>query len=88
MIVVTGASGQLGRLTIEALLKQIPAEQIVAAVRTPEKVADLAARGVQVRRADYTLPATLDGAFAGASKVLLISKASNTHTKDMIWRRM
>lgn len=75
MIVVTGASGQLGRLTIEALLKQIPAAQIVAAVRTPEKVADLAARGVQVRRADYMQPATLDAAFAGATKVLLISSS-------------
>lgn len=73
MIVVTGASGQLGRLVIEALLKKLPAAEIVAAVRHPEKVADLAARGVQVRQADYDQPASLASAFKGADKLLLIS---------------
>lgn len=73
MIVVTGASGQLGRLVIEALLKKLPAGKIVAAVRHPEKVADLAARGVQVRLADYDQPASLVAAFKGADKLLLIS---------------
>lgn len=73
MIVITGASGQLGRLVIEALLQQVPAGEIVAAVRTPEKIADLAARGVQVRLADYDQPASLAAAFAGADKLLLIS---------------
>lgn len=75
MIVITGASGQLGRLVIEALLSAVPANQIVAAVRTPAKVADLAARGVVVRQADYSQPATLDAAFAGASQILLISSS-------------
>lgn len=73
MIVVTGASGQLGRLVIEALLKKLPAGEIVAAVRNPENVADLAARGVQVRQADYDQPASLLVAFKGADKLLLIS---------------
>lgn len=73
MIVVTGASGQLGRLVIEALLKKLPAGEIVAAVRHPEKVADLAARGVLVRQADYDQPASLASAFKGADKLLLIS---------------
>lgn len=73
MIVVTGASGQLGRLVIAALLKKLPAGEIVAAVRHPEKVADLAARGVQVRPADYDQPASLVAAFKGADKLLLIS---------------
>jgi len=73
MIVVTGATGQLGRLVIKALLKTQPASDIVAAVRNPEKAADLAALGVQVRRADYNEPATLDAAFKGADKLLLIS---------------
>ncbi|UCV13571.1 SDR family oxidoreductase [Quatrionicoccus australiensis] len=73
MIVITGASGQLGRLVIEALLQTVPAGEIVAAVRNPEKVADLAARGVQVRVADYDQPASLAAAFAGADKLLLIS---------------
>ena len=73
MIVVTGASGQLGRLVIEALLKKLPAGESVAAGRHPEKVADLAARGVQVRQADYDQPASLATAFKGADKLLLIS---------------
>ena len=75
MIVVTGASGQLGRLVIQSLLARLPASQIVAAVRRPESVADLAALGVQVRQADYTQPASLDAAFRGAEKVLLISSS-------------
>lgn len=73
MIVVTGATGQLGRLVIHALLKTVPASRLVAAVRNPEKAGDLAALGVQVRRADYTDSASLDAAFQGATKVLLIS---------------
>ena len=73
MIVVTGATGQLGRLAVDALLETVPADQVVAAVRSPQKAADLAARGVQVREADYERPQTLAAAFAGADKVLLIS---------------
>ncbi len=75
MIVITGASGQLGRLVIAQLLKTVPASQIVAAARDPEKVADLAAKGVQVRHADYSKPDTLDRAFEGAEKILLISSS-------------
>ena len=75
MIVVTGASGQLGRLVIHSLLKRIPASQIVAAVRNPASVADLAQLGVQVRQADYSQPASLSTAFAGAQKLLLISSS-------------
>ncbi|SAL50153.1 NmrA family protein [Caballeronia udeis] len=75
MIVVTGATGQLGRLVIKALLKTQSASEIVAAVRSPEKAADLAALGVQVRRADYNEPATLETAFKGADKLLLISSS-------------
>jgi NAD(P)H dehydrogenase (quinone) len=73
-IVVTGASGHLGRLVVENLLARgVPAAQIVAAVRTPQKAAGLAARGVQVREADYDRPETLALAFAGADKLLLVS---------------
>jgi len=66
MIVVTGATGSLGRLVVGGL----PADQVVAAARTPEKAADL---GVEVREADYDRPETLDKAFVGADTVLLIS---------------
>lgn len=73
MIVVTGATGHLGRLAVEALLKKLSPGEIVAAVRSPEKANDLAARGVQVRHADYARPETLGAAFAGAEKVLFVS---------------
>ena len=73
MIVVTGATGQLGQLVIKALLKKVPASGIIAAVRNVEKAKDIAALGVQVRQADYSLPASWDIALKGADKVLLIS---------------
>jgi NAD(P)H dehydrogenase (quinone) len=73
MIVITGASGQLGRLVVNALLEKVPASEIAVAVRSPEKVADFAALGVQVRQADYDQPETLVSAFRGADKLLLIS---------------
>ncbi|MBD8143672.1 SDR family oxidoreductase [Pantoea agglomerans] len=73
MIAVTGATGQLGRIVINALLKKVPAGEIIAAVRTPAKAADLAALGVIVRQADYGQPETLEAAFAGVDKLLLIS---------------
>lgn len=75
MIAVTGATGQLGRLVIAALLKKVPANQIIAAVRSPEKAKDLTDLGVQVRQADYSKPETLDSAFKGAEKLLLISSS-------------
>ena len=73
MITVTGANGHLGRLVIASLLKRVPANQIVAAVRTPSKAADLSALGVQVREADYGKPATLAKAFEGTTNLLFIS---------------
>ncbi|RBM18536.1 SDR family oxidoreductase [Streptomyces sp. PT12] len=74
MIVVTGATGPLGRLVIAELRERgVAADRIVAAVRSPEKAADLAASGVAVREADYDRPATLATALDGAERVLLIS---------------
>lgn len=75
MIVVTGATGQLGHLVIAALLKKVPASSIVAAVRNVEKARDIAALGVQVRYADYNQPSTWDDALRGAERVLLISSS-------------
>jgi len=72
-IVVTGATGALGRLVVDELLARIPAEQIVAVVRDPAKATDVAARGVDLRVADYTKPETLAGAFRAGDIVLLIS---------------
>lgn len=75
MIVVTGATGQLGRLVIASLLKKTTASNIVAAVRNVEKAKDIAALGVQVRHADYSRPETWESALKGADKVLLISSS-------------
>lgn len=76
MIVVTGATGQLGRLVVDGLLEKTSPGQVVAAVRDPRKAGDLAARGVQVREADYDRPETLTAAFTGAEKLLLISSST------------
>jgi NAD(P)H dehydrogenase (quinone) len=70
---VTGATGQLGRLVIEKLLDKVPADQIVALARNPEKAADL---GVQVRAFDYDKSETLDAALEGVTKLLLISSSA------------
>lgn len=75
MIAITGANGQLGQLTIDALLRRVPASEIVATVRSAEKGQSLAAKGVQVRIADYSRPETLDAAFAGIDTLLLISSS-------------
>ncbi|MFD8794005.1 NAD(P)H-binding protein [Streptomyces vinaceus] len=72
-IVVTGATGALGRLVVEDLLNRVPAERVAVVVRSEEKAADLAERGVEVRVADYDLPETLAGAFRPGDRVLLIS---------------
>jgi NAD(P)H dehydrogenase (quinone) len=73
-ILITGASGHLGRLAVEALLARgaAPAD-LVAGVRSPEKAADLAARGVQVVELDYDRPETAAAAMSGVDSVLLIS---------------
>jgi NAD(P)H dehydrogenase (quinone) len=75
MIAITGATGHLGRLTIQALLNHISAHKIIAIVRSPEKAADLAAQGVQVRQADYHQPEALQAALQGVQKLLLISSS-------------
>jgi NAD(P)H dehydrogenase (quinone) len=73
MLAVTGATGHLGRLVIDALLRRLPATTIVALARNPSAAEDLAARGVMLREADYDRPETLAPALAGVEKLLLIS---------------
>jgi NAD(P)H dehydrogenase (quinone) len=73
MYVVTGATGALGRLAVEALLERVPAAQVRATGRRIETLDDLAARGVEVRRADYDDPESLADAFEDATRVLFVS---------------
>ncbi|MGH3246514.1 MAG: NAD(P)H-binding protein [Trebonia sp.] len=76
-ILVTGATGHLGRLTVEALLARgVQPAEIVATGRDTGKIKDLAGRGVNVRRADFADPSGLAEAFAGADRLLLVSTAS------------
>ncbi|HET7398166.1 MAG TPA: SDR family oxidoreductase [Intrasporangium sp.] len=71
---VTGASGPFGRHVIEQLVDAgVAPGDIVALARTPQKVADLAERGVQAREADYDVPVTLDAALVGVDRLLLVS---------------
>ncbi|MDQ0770828.1 NAD(P)H dehydrogenase (quinone) [Pseudarthrobacter defluvii] len=73
-IVVTGATGQLGRHVVEALLERgVPAGEIVAAGRSIGKLADFAERGVRVQPMDYADAGSVAAALKGANRVLLIS---------------
>ena len=71
-LLVTGANGHLGRRVVEILLQQ-KSGPVVAATRDPAKVTDLAARGAEVRAADFSQPSSLKSAFAGVDHLLLIS---------------
>ena len=75
MYAVTGASGQLGRLVLEELLQNTDAGNIVALVRDPTKLSDLAAKGVVVRHFDYNDETTLGEALTGVDRLLLISSS-------------
>ncbi|HET9516866.1 MAG TPA: SDR family oxidoreductase [Actinoplanes sp.] len=76
MITVTGASGHFGRLAVQALIERgVPAAHVAVVVRTPEKVADLAALGVDVRQGDYSRPETLPAALVGTERLLLVSSS-------------
>ncbi|MET9351623.1 SDR family oxidoreductase [Streptomyces sp. NPDC006617] len=72
-IVVTGATGHLGRHVVRQLLEKVPADQVTAVVRDRDKAADLAAQGVRLAIGDYNLPETFDDLFAAGDRVLLIS---------------
>ena len=74
MITVTGVTGKLGGIVLDDLRSRVPADQIVAVARTPEKVD----AGVEVRRGDYDDPASLRAAFAGADVLLLVSSPDVT----------
>jgi NAD(P)H dehydrogenase (quinone) len=78
---VTGATGNLGRLVVEALLKAEPAERLAVSVRDPAKAEDLKARGVDVRQGNFDDPASLDKAFAGIERMLIISTDGDNETR-------
>jgi uncharacterized protein YbjT (DUF2867 family) len=75
MIIITGATGQLGSRIVERLLERVPANEVGVSVRDADKASSLAERGVRVRTGDFTEPAGLEHAFEGADRVLIISAA-------------
>ena len=77
-ILVTGASGQLGGMTIEKLLKRVPAGDVVGLARDPAKLGDRAGKGVEIRMGDYLDYASLQRAFEGVEKVMLVSATAFT----------
>lgn len=78
---VTGATGQLGSLVVESLLKSVSPEQLTVSVRDPQKAENLRRRGVDVRQGDFDRPETLKTAFAGAERMLLISTVGDNETR-------
>ncbi len=72
-IIVTGATGAFGRAASQLLLQKVGPDDLILTTRKPEQLAEFAARGVRVRRADFDHPATLAKAFAGGTHMLLIS---------------
>lgn len=82
MIVVTGATGQLGSLVVEELLKLAPPGGIGVSVRDPSKASRLANRGVRVRHGDFTRPETLADAFQGATQILMVSSNAAAYGGD------
>ncbi|MBB3126745.1 NAD(P)H dehydrogenase (quinone) [Paenibacillus rhizosphaerae] len=80
-LLVTGATGKLGRKVVEILLQTVPASQLAVSVRNPDKAEDLRDRGVDVRHGDFDLPETLDTAFAGIDRLLMISADGDNETR-------
>lgn len=80
-ILVTGATGKLGSKVLETLLKTVPASQLVVSVRNPEKAEGLRSQGVEVRYGDFDKPETLDTAFAGIDRLLIISADGDNETR-------
>ncbi len=73
MIVITGASGQLGRQVAHALAERISPTTVTLGARDPGKIADLAAKGFRTAAVDFDRPESLAAAFAGADTALIIS---------------
>ena len=80
-ILVTGATGQLGSLVVENLLKKVAPEQLAVSVRDPRKPKNLRRQGVDVRQGDFDRPESLPPAFAGADRMLLISTTGDNETR-------
>ena len=84
MIIVTGATGQLGRAIVEHLVARVPAGEVGASVRDPRKASDLEALGVRVRPGDFDQAQSLRDAFEGATQVLIVSSNARAYGGDAL----
>ena len=84
MIIVTGASGQLGSAIARDLVAQIPAERVGVSVRDVDKAKEFAALGIRVRHGDFADPPSLAHAFEGATEVVLVSSNARAYGGDAI----
>ena len=80
-ILVTGAPGKLGSKVVEALLKKVSADQLAVSVRNPQKAEGLRSLGIEVRHGDFDQPETLEKAFAGIDRLLIISADGDNETR-------
>lgn len=80
-ILVTGATGQLGRKVVEALIPVVPSGSLAVSVRDPKKAEDFAAQGVEVRQGDFENPESLESAFSGIDRLLIVSTQGDNETR-------
>lgn len=80
-MLVTGATGKFGTKVVDTLLKTVPSSQLVVSVRKPDKAEGLRDRGVEVRHGDFDYPETLESAFAGIDRLLIISADGDNETR-------
>lgn len=78
---VTGATGKLGSKVVESLLTVVPVNEVAVSVRNIEKAEKLRSRGVDVRHGDFDAPETLDAAFEGVDRLLIISADGDNDTR-------
>ncbi|QDP40762.1 SDR family oxidoreductase [Radiobacillus deserti] len=79
---MTGATGKLGSKIVDILLEKVPAKQLAVSVRQPEKAEHLKAKGIEVRQGDFDYPETLDKAFKGIDRLLIISADGDNETRN------
>lgn len=82
MIVVTGATGKLGRLVVEELASRVSCSEIGVSVREPQKAIGLSERGIRVRKGDFAQPSSLEEAFEGASQLMIVSSNARAFGGD------
>lgn len=80
-ILITGATGMLGAKVVQALLERVPTEQLAVSVRDPAKAERFKEQGIEIRQADYEDPASLEEAFTGIDRLLLISSQGDDETR-------